>query len=387
MDEVSGVVRPGEQLAEELKVRGWSQLDFARILGRDPKVINEIVTGARGITPRTANEFAAAFGTTPKYWLDLEAAYQLSHVGEVDNGIARRARLFKRAPVLAEMIRRGWIEPSDDVEVLERRVLRFFGIQSLEDEPELWPHAARKSSSYSEVTAPQWAWLFRARQLAMATQAEPFTPSKLDGALAQLKTLLQHAPEARRIPGLLAAAGIRLVLVEPLTGSKIDGACFWLDSKSPVVALSIRFDRIDSFWHTLMHEVAHVRAQDGLRGETVPIDVDLVGDQSRLSDKPPSEKAADAFAVSYLVDPAELQSFIVRVGPLYSRQRIVGFAGRIKVHPGIVVGQLQHRGEIGYAQNRSLLAKVRETVATSAITDGWGFTPTLTTRERNQVTG
>ncbi len=44
------------------------------------------------------------------------------------------------------------------------------------------------------------------------------------------------------------------------------------------------------------------------------------------------------------------------------------------VHPGIVVGQLQHasRGELKYSQHRDMLAKVRDIVTTTALTDGWG---------------
>jgi HTH-type transcriptional regulator/antitoxin HigA len=47
----------------------------------------------------------------------------------------------------------------------------------------------------------------------------------------------------------------------------------------------------------------------------------------------------------------------------------------VKVHPGIVVGQLQFRGEITYAHSRDMLAGVRSTITQSALTDGWGHTP------------
>ena len=69
-----------------------------------------------------------------------------------------------------------------------------------------------------------------------------------------------------------------------------------------------------------------------------------------------------------------MDSFIRRVGPLYSKQRIVQFAHRVKIHPGIIVGQLQNRDEIGYSANREMLTKVREVVAQTALTDGWGRT-------------
>jgi HTH-type transcriptional regulator/antitoxin HigA len=61
--------------------------------------------------------------------------------------------------------------------------------------------------------------------------------------------------------------------------------------------------------------------------------------------------------------------------PLYSKHRIQDFAARVKVHPGIVVGQLQHRGEISFAHSREMLTKVRHIITASTLTDGWGFMP------------
>jgi len=44
----------------------------------------------------------------------------------------------------------------------------------------------------------------------------------------------------------------------------------------------------------------------------------------------------------------------------------------VKMHPGIIVGQLQHRGEIGYSANREMLVKIRGRAVATAICDGWG---------------
>ena len=74
------------------------------------------------------------------------------------------------------------------------------------------------------------------------------------------------------------------------------------------------------------------------------------------------------------VPRAELENFIARVRPLYSKLKIRGFAAVAKVHPGIVVGQLQHRGQISYAHNREMLAKVRDILTNTTLTDGWGKT-------------
>jgi HTH-type transcriptional regulator/antitoxin HigA len=82
---------PGDFLREELEARGWTQLDFARILGRPLQTINEIVNGKKRITAETAKEIALALGTSPQVWLNLENAYQLATAGEPDPAIRKRA--------------------------------------------------------------------------------------------------------------------------------------------------------------------------------------------------------------------------------------------------------------------------------------------------------
>jgi antitoxin HigA-1 len=70
---------PGEVLLEEfLKPMALSQVTFARHVGVSTQRINEIVKGKRGITPETAWLFAQALGTTPEFWMNLQANHDLA---------------------------------------------------------------------------------------------------------------------------------------------------------------------------------------------------------------------------------------------------------------------------------------------------------------------
>ena len=69
---------PGEILALELAERGWSQRQFAAILGKPFQAVNEIMHAKKQITPETALRIAAALGTSPELWLNLEADYRLT---------------------------------------------------------------------------------------------------------------------------------------------------------------------------------------------------------------------------------------------------------------------------------------------------------------------
>ncbi len=364
------VFPPGEFLRDELDARGWSQLEFAEIIGRPPRVVNEIIAGKRGISPDTAKELAAALGTTAQFWMNLETAYQLWKAAPAPERIAREARLRERFPV-REMVRRGWIEASESFDVVEAQVLRFFAIPSV-DAPVQMAHAARRTND-GDIPPVQLAWLCRVKQLAGALQVPSYSEAALRRAIEDLRRLTAAPEEVRHVPKIMAGCGVRFVVVEPMPGSKIDGVCAWLeDSRSPVVGLSLRQDRIDNFWFVLRHELEHVLRGDGKGGDI--IDSDLGEADAPAGADPEAERAANDAAAEFLVPRAKLDNFIARVRPLYSEQKIVNFAKVNGVHPGIVVGQLQNRGEIPYANLRRHLLKVRHHLVSSALADGWGST-------------
>jgi len=226
---------------------------------------------------------------------------------------------------------------------------------------------ARKSTL--ELTSAQNAWLFRAKQLSKRVRVEPYVRNNLDNTLRQLKALCENEQGVKLVPEVLSKAGIKLLIIEPFPNSKIDGVSFW-DSESPVVVLSLRYDRIDSFWYTLMHEIGHIINEDGLRDNKAIIDAELEPGGSH-NDKPEYEIRADEFAEDFLVPQDEMKDFITRVHPAYSVESILDFSAKIKVHPGIVVGQLHYKTK-EYTICRKLLSKVRSNVAASVLVDGYG---------------
>ena len=77
-------IHPGEILLEEfLQPLGISQNALARAMGVPPRRINEIVLGKRGITADTAVRLAAALGTSERFWLGLQADYELEEAHRV----------------------------------------------------------------------------------------------------------------------------------------------------------------------------------------------------------------------------------------------------------------------------------------------------------------
>jgi HTH-type transcriptional regulator / antitoxin HigA len=366
------VFPPGEFIRDELEARGWTQADLAAILGRPLAAINEIINGKRAITRDTAFGLGEAFGTGPEYWLNLETLYQVATgAPERPGTVSHRAKWYDRAPI-SYMQKRGWLpETGFFGESLEPALCKFYRVGSVDEEPKL-AVAARQSVSADALTPEQIAWAYRACQIAFSVPVRgEFSTSALRQVIPTLRQLARHPESAKQVGKALGEAGVRLVLVEHLPKSKIDGAALFIEGLGPIIAMSLRFDRIDYFWHTLLHEVDHLLHGDG------GLDPDLsAGDEVPWSIEPEIEKRANAEAAAMLIPPDKLTSFIRRTAPLYFKERIVQFANLNNIHPGIVVGQLHHRG-MDYKFNREFLAPINKYVIGTTITDGWGNLPSL----------
>lgn len=344
-------VAPGEIIEMELEERGWSQRDLAEIMGRPPQAISEIVRGAKQITPETALELAQAFGTSAEIWTNLEANYRLQLArqrhGDGISGIATRSKLYGLLPI-SDMVRRSWLRATTTAEELEREVWAFFG-----DNPESAISAV--SLRHSEARGPEYgaqvAWVARVRQLAQAQQVPPFVREQLVQTIPAIRRLAATPEQVAEVPPLLQSLGVRFVVVPQLPKAYIDGVLCDAGS-APIIGLTLRYDRIDSFWFTLMHELAHLV----LGHQAMHLD-DLDDKEQRRDEQ---EIAANDQARAWLLDRGDLATWIVRTKPYFGRQAIERFAATQRVHPGVVLGQLMFDETVGYQHLRALLVKVSQ---------------------------
>lgn len=356
---------PGTFIKEEIEARNWIQRDLAFVLGVPEQSVNMIIGGKRGISPEMAKALGDAFDVAPEFFLNLQAEHDLSNAEQPDPGIVVRSKLQNFYP-LREMIKRGWLPPNSDHNMLGVQIARFFGVASSEDIPHL-SHAAKKTY-YDETPPAQLAWLFRVKQIASNLIVPDYSEKKLLHAIDRLGQLLLAPEEVRKVPAILAECGIRFVVVEGLPGAKIDGVCFWLDKKSPVIGITTLRDKIDNFWFVLRHEIEHVLRKHGQ--DTVCID-ENVGILEENASNFDEEKMANAAAANFCVPQKELKNFIDRTNPFFSEHKVLGFANRLNIHPGLVVGQIQ-RCLDNYGFLTKHQAKIRQFLISSSATDGFG---------------
>jgi HTH-type transcriptional regulator/antitoxin HigA len=369
---------PGEYIREEIEARGWSQRDLAYILGSNEQALNTILSGKRGISPEMAKALGDAFNVPAELFSNLQKSYELAQARDPDPGVAKRARLQSQYPV-REMIKRGWLEETD-ASMLEAQIVRFFEVQNIDEAPHM-AHAAKKTNYFDEIPAEQAAWLYRVKHIAKAIEIPHYSENALRDVTAKLKQFLVDPEEVRRVPRILMEAGVRFVLVEPLPGSKIDGACFWLRD-APVIGMSSRLDRIDNFWFVLRHEIEHALKKHGQDNHI--IDAAMMEEQNQSvrvggaaffnnenAMVMEEEEIANSAAGDFCVPSQHMNSFIARHSPFFSERDIIGLARITQRHPGLIVGQL-HAKTKRYELLRKYLVKVRAFLMQGAIADGWG---------------
>lgn len=341
----------GQMLAKELTARGWTQIDLAEILGRPTQFVSEIIAGKKEITRESAAQLAAALDTTAEFWLNLQDSYFLWRHAQ-DSGtrreldeVRRRARLNQLAPV-GLLVRRGVIS-AGPLDRQEQEIRDLFELDSLDDEPG-FVVAARQSGEAGELSSIQKAWVACVRRNAWQRAVGTYSVKRLKELGAGLATRVTSPEEFGTLPDAFGEAGVRLVYVEQLPSSKIDGCSFMLE-KTPVIGLSGRGKRLDKVLFTLLHEIAHVTLGHVSSKKAALIVEDVEGAQ----DGHGREHDANALAAGWILP--SLPSLPDRL----SANWVDSTAHHYGVAPIVLIGQLQKHGVLPW---RTTLVKDAPTV-------------------------
>ncbi len=336
----STVSAPGATLQELLDERGMNQKELAARTGRPVKTINEIIRGKAQITPETAVQLERALGLPATFWNEREAHYRgyLARV-EADQAALKWLGWLDELP-LKEMMEAG-VLPRTRLSASNRRglldaCLRFFGVASPED----WRKVYQKpQTAYKRFMADKSdpgavaVWLRQGELEAQKLDCAAFNRAGFKVALDEIRGLTCVAPEEflPRLTKLCAQNGVALALVPAIPRAHVAGASRWINKRA-LIQLSLYGKWNDRFWFTLFHEAGHI-----LLHERDEVFLDDFSDAHR---KNHFEREADEFAANHLIPEGNAQM----LRTLRSEVSIREFAKRIGIHPGIVVGRLQHEG-------------------------------------------
>ena len=192
------------------------------------------------------------------------------------------------------------------------------------------------------------AWQAQALRLARAEDLPGYDPAAVDeAALCALVQQSYFSTGPQNARELLNRWGIHLIILRHLPQTYLDGASFIAPWGRPVVGLTLRHDRLDNFWFTLLHELAHVRLhldQDGQDGQDGLVFFD---ETQRIQAEPDDasedvrEREANAFAQEMLIsaDVWERKRPILLPDP--SEHAVKNVAEELRISPAIVAGRIR----------------------------------------------
>ncbi|MER9243457.1 ImmA/IrrE family metallo-endopeptidase [Mesorhizobium sp. M0633] len=150
-------------------------------------------------------------------------------------------------------------------------------------------------------------------------------PEKAARKIAQISVLPDWNDQ---IVTALHRIGIVLVILEHLPGTFLDGAALCRSDGVPVIALTIRYDRLDNFWFTLLHEFAHVACHLNPDRQVILDDLDVASSEA-------IEAEADSFARNALIPHAMWK----RIHKDSTTEEVLEAAKKAGVHPAIAAGR------------------------------------------------
>lgn len=264
---------------------------------------------------------------------------------------------WNRFPI-QELIKRRWLDPTEAARRPRHALQTFL-------EPLLHSQGLavlyRKSCVRTNRELSNFAlaaWSARVLQLAEAANihAKPTEISTdLISQIAKL-SVLENGPALAR--EFLAKHGVILIVESHLPRTHLDGAAMLTRTSQPVIGLTLRYDRIDSFWFTLAHEIAHLALH---LDETC---TQIFDDLDSSSDLQPTEKEADMVAGEGLIPTHEWKTSPAR--SLRSPEAAAHLATRLGIHPAIVAGRIRREyhsfrvlsSYVGQGQVRKLFPNV-----------------------------
>jgi len=346
-------IGPGAFIKEELETRNWRQEDLAEILGLSLKSVNLLIKNKQSITVKTAKLLGKAFGQAPQYWLNLDANYRLrlSDFEELENRANLYAKIYNYMPI-QEMIRKGWIEKYDNPDELRSLVCRFWKIKKLDfkflEAVEL--PALRKSEAYSQFNKfYAYAWFNMAKRCAEIFAADKYFKGELRELVSEYTnyTLLKTGPQ--KLIRDLNCIGVKFLVLHHLQKTYIDGAAF-CDKANPVIVYTLRYNRIDNFWFTIAHEIAHILLHLKSRDDFFIDNLCLINTKK--------EREANKFALK-MIKAKEIIEYFRPYGKYISERRVRNCAEEIGVSEAIVVGVLQYNNML----SRRNLNRLKESVS------------------------
>ncbi|MBW7955452.1 ImmA/IrrE family metallo-endopeptidase [Patescibacteria group bacterium] len=319
---------PIDALVFRMEQQNLSADDLVPYIGSRSKV-SEVLSRKRPLSINMMKSLQDGLGIPAKVLLNQS------------RGLQQEKTDFLKLPI-KEMLKRGYISAKN----FEYELATFFN--QLNGEQNILALASRTHYIRSHKPMnPQAFTVWVARLLNRASEIREkvnFNHSKITQAL--MRSVVDLSDEEDGIIkaiDLLNSVGV-IVIVEPhMPKTYLDGAVIMIPGKNPVIGMTIRHDRLDNFWFTLLHELAHIALHYG-KGTSIFYD-----DTEYLDVEDSREKEADKLALEVMIPTERWKDSAASIVP--SPDAAIMLASELSIHPSIVAGRMRRERQHYYFLN------------------------------------
>jgi addiction module HigA family antidote len=322
---------PGYYLREYLDETGYSQEDFANRLDTTPKNISLLIRGEQSLSTEMALKLSRFFGTSVKYWLNLQAEFDsLKSLIEYKEELENEKIIFKD---INYSYFKNYFNLADHPRKIEEQIIelrKFLKVSTLcvfkkKDYNARFRTSKLELNESNIVKANIMVQI--ATNISMNRNDIPkFEKKDFNKTIKNILSLTNMYDNFfEKLKEFLFESGVDLIVLPNLMGSKINGAIKLINNHHIMLMVDDRKNYLDSFWFTLFHEIGHIINND--------FGISFENDHSEV------EVAADEYAENILINPEDYKAFIKE--RILNKNSIINFSKRINRDPGIVVGRLQ----------------------------------------------
>lgn len=322
---------PVEAIKFRMEQAGLSQKDLVPCLGSRSRV-SEVLSGKRELTLAMIRSLNRHVGIPAEVLIGRSRVALPTNLSDLD---------FSRFPV-REMERRGAFRGfgaeqgtvgEKAEEAIRWLISRVGGFSAVPQFALRKNDAMRLNAKLDHHALLGWS-LQVLREATEISTSIPYSVESLSDRFIETLvafSVLDDGPRHAR--DYLNKAGIVLITLRHLPRTYLDGAVFQKKDGSPVIALTLRYDRLDNFWFVLLHEIGHIKlGHISAEHSWIADDLDLTGADST------QEHDADEFAAKALLQ----DDFDLDQRETLTAAEVIQYARAHGVHPAIVAGRIQH---------------------------------------------
>lgn len=335
--------KPGDTLSALMAKHEISLPDLTARINGNATLLHGLLAGTVAIDEDLATRLADCVGGSPSFWSTRQAQFGENLDRVASAVLPDDAKSWLGNLPLKELRDAGWLSSAGNRIDLIKSSLSFFDVV----DPKEWRERYtafesefdfRKSPSFESKLGALSAWLRQGEIYAETIPCAAWNAQRLRSKIASIRRLTKAKDPSYFVPRLrtiCADCGVAVVFVRAPTGCRTSGATRFLSKSKALILLSFRHLSDDHFWFTFFHELGHLL----IHGDK------LTFIDGETTDETIKEREANDFASRTLVPQEHLETLM----ELRARSLdIIRFAVSVGVSPGIIVGQMQHLGLIGY---------------------------------------